>query len=250
GLFELQPPAFIRNRLTNADTGKGFAGAFVSGLLAGVIASPCVGPVLVGVLAYIAQTQNSALGFALLFTFAMGFGMLFIALGTFSQFANRLPRSGGWMNKVKYLLALVLFGMSFYYAWPLVKKAIPQSAQTQVKKGVQWTKFDPKIVEQAKIDGKPVIIDFFADWCVACVEMDQFTFSQKSVSDQSKEFVMLKIDATTPFDELNDWQQKYKVYGLPTMIFINAKGEVREDLTLTGFEEAPEFLERMKKALR
>ena len=79
--------------------------------------------------------------------------------------------------------------------------------------------------------------------------MDQFTFSKKTVAEKSKEFVMLKVDATSPFDELLDWQQKYKVYGLPTMIFIDAKGKVLEDLTLTGFEEAPDFLKRMEKAL-
>jgi thiol:disulfide interchange protein DsbD len=249
GLFELQLPAFIRNRLANTKTNKGFLGAFLSGLLAGVIASPCVGPVLVGVLAYIAQTQNSSLGFILLFTFAMGFGLLFIALGTFSQFASRLPRSGAWMNTIKYILAACLMGMSLYYAWPLVKNHLPQSSTTAKKSDVEWQKFHPSLVKKAKADGKPVIIDFYADWCASCVEMDQLTFSVKEVANKSKEFVMLKVDATTPFDELLDWQQAYKVYGLPTMIFINSKGKILEDNVLTGFEEAPLFLKRMDRTL-
>ncbi len=249
GLFEFQAPAFMRDKLSNKSTGKGFVGAFISGLLAGVVASPCVGPVLVGVLAYIAQSQNSFLGFILLFTFAMGFGMLFILIGTFSQLSGKLPRSGAWMNTVKTLLALCLFGLSFYYAWPLVQKLFPEDQQKIEKnlKKPQWQEFSPEKVEEAKASGKPVIIDFYADWCLACVEMDKFTFSKKPVIEKSRDFVMLKVDATTPFDELTEWQQTYKVYGLPTMIFIDAKGEVREDLTLTGFEEADLFIKRMEK---
>src|SRR5262249_13262997 len=82
GLFELQVPAFLRNRVGTAQTGSGFGGAFVTGMIAGVVASPCVGPVLVSVLTYIAQTQNLVLGFAFLFSFAMGMGVLFMVLGT------------------------------------------------------------------------------------------------------------------------------------------------------------------------
>lgn len=249
GLFEIQPPAFIRDKMANTKTDKGFVGAFVSGLLAGIIASPCVGPVLVGVLAYIAKSQNSSLGFILLFTFAMGFGTLFIVLGTFSQMANKLPRSGAWMNIVKTILAFSMFALSFYYAWPLLKKVVPESVISQSQSKVKWEPFSPEKVVQAKKDGLPVIIDFYADWCAACVEMDKLTFVKDNVIDASKKFVMLKVDATSPFDELTEWQQTYKVYGLPTMIFIDSKGVVRTDLTLTGFEEAPLFAERMAKAL-
>ncbi len=249
GFFELQAPAFIRDRFANSSMGKGYVAAFISGLLAGIVASPCVGPVLVGVLAYIAKTQNSALGFILLFTFAMGFGILFIALGTFSQLANKMPRSGAWMNAIKTVLALVLFAMSFYYAWPLIKKWMPEQKVEQNQAKVHWQAFSPELVEKAKAEGKPVIIDFYADWCAACVEMDQLTFSKQPVIERSDSFVMLKVDATSPFDELTDWQQKYEVYGLPTMIFIDGSGNVRSDLTLTGFEEADLFKKRMDQLI-
>lgn len=249
GLFEIQAPAFIRDRLSNTRTSKGYGGAFVSGLLAGVIASPCVGPVLVGVLAYIAETQNSFLGFILLFTFAMGFGVLFILLGTFSQLANKIPRSGNWMNIVKYILAVALFFLSFWYSWPLVKKQIQGSKTEQAKQGVQWQKFSPALVEKAKAEGKAVVIDFFADWCVACVELDQFTFSKEMIIQKTVDMVMLKVDATSPTDEVTELSKQYKVYGLPSIILIDPKGVVREDLTLTGFEEAPEFAQRLDKLL-
>jgi len=229
----------------------GFVGAFIAGTFAGVIASPCVGPVLVGILAYIAKTQNSALGFALLFTFALGFGTLFIVLGTFSQLSSKLPRSGTWMVRIKSILGAILIILSFYYAWPLIKRGLPTSHNnsTQTKKGVVWTAYSPKAVDDAKASGTPVIIDFFANWCLACVEMDQLTFSQKPIVEKAKNFVMLKVDATNNFPELRDLQEKYKVMGLPTMIFIDKKGQEIEEETLTGFEAADLFIQRMDRAL-
>jgi thiol:disulfide interchange protein len=114
GMFELNLPASLQARL--AGTGKkGFAGALVMGLLAGVIAAPCVGPILSGVLLFITQTQDVWLGVALMTTFALGMGLLFLVLGTFSSLAHRLPSSGAWMDHVKTAFALVFVAMAARY---------------------------------------------------------------------------------------------------------------------------------------
>ena len=94
GLFEIKTPSFISNRVMKSGQSSGYIGAFAAGLIAGVVASPCVGPVLVGILAFVAKTQDMALGFWLLFTFASGLGLLFLILGTFSSLIQYLPRSG------------------------------------------------------------------------------------------------------------------------------------------------------------
>jgi len=246
GLFELQAPGFLRDRTQSVGTKGGFIGAFLSGTIAGIVASPCVGPVLVGLLAYIAQTQNSSLGFLLLFTFAMGFGLLFLVLGTFSQLTSKLPRSGSWMNGVKYVLGAMLIGLSLYYAWPLIQKSLPKTETTKVsKKSIAWQKFSAEKVVQAKAEGRPVIIDFYADWCVSCVEMDELTFVKESVVKRSKSFMMLKVDATEDFEGLKEIQNQYEVFGLPTMIFIDKNGNVVKEQTLTGFEKAELFIKRM-----
>src|SRR5213075_613269 len=78
--------------------GAGFAGAFGMGLVAGVIAAPCTGPVLAGVLAFVATKRSAVLGFWMLFSYAIGMGLLFFILGATSL---RLPRSGAWMETVK-----------------------------------------------------------------------------------------------------------------------------------------------------
>ena len=115
GFFEIQTPQWIQNQLGHKKIKKGFKGVFLAGLISGVVASPCVGPVLIGILTYVSQTQDILLGFLLLFTFAMGLGVLFLLLGTFSQLINYLPKSGPWMDIVKFLFGTTMIVMALYY---------------------------------------------------------------------------------------------------------------------------------------
>ena len=94
-----------------------------------------------------------------------------------------------------------------------------------------------------------MIIDFSAEWCVACKELEALTFPHPEVLELRSKFTLLKFDATEDSPELSKMQEKYKILGLPTLVFINAQGKVLEDLTLTGFEDGPAFAERMRKAL-
>src|SRR6266850_2444802 len=90
GAFEIALPSALQQKLTSVG-GTGFAGAFGMGLVAGIIAAPCTGPVLAGVLFYVATQRSAVLGFWMLFTYAIGMGLLFFVLGATSL---RLPRSG------------------------------------------------------------------------------------------------------------------------------------------------------------
>jgi thiol:disulfide interchange protein DsbD len=79
-----------------------------------VVASPCVGPVLAALLTYVAQTQNALQGFLLLFVFAFGLGQLFLLLGTFSRLQKMIPRSGPWMDAIKWIFALSFFALAIF----------------------------------------------------------------------------------------------------------------------------------------
>lgn len=114
GVYYLRVPSFISDRL-GAKTGKGFIGAFVMGLISGIVASPCIGPALASLLVYIASTGNKFLGFWMLFVFAWGLGVLLIVLGTFSGAIKALPKSGGWMETVERIFGLLLIGVALYY---------------------------------------------------------------------------------------------------------------------------------------
>ncbi len=114
GLFDLRLPGDVQTKLSSVG-GAGYLGAFLMGLVAGIIAAPCVGPIVAGVLLYVAQQQDVWLGGGMLFVFALGLGVIFLVLGTFSSLLGKLPRAGGWMESVKVLFGAIFFGMAFYY---------------------------------------------------------------------------------------------------------------------------------------
>jgi thiol:disulfide interchange protein DsbD len=111
GAFEFALPSVLTNRLAVMG-GIGYKGAFLLGLACGLIASPCTGPVLTGILTYIAQTRSALLGAFAMAAFALGLGAPFFAVGAF---AVQLPKSGHWMVRVKSLLGVVLVIVALYY---------------------------------------------------------------------------------------------------------------------------------------
>jgi thiol:disulfide interchange protein DsbD len=120
GAFEIALPASMQAKLQEAGGRKGFLGAFVMGLVLGPISAPCVGPYLGSVLLGITQQGHALLGGAQLFVFALGMGMLFLVVGTFSA---ALPRSGDWLIAVKQAMGLVVLAFA---VWSL-RYILPES---------------------------------------------------------------------------------------------------------------------------
>lgn len=92
--------------------GSGPLGAFAAGLVAGVIAAPCIGPVLAAILSYVSTTRDAVFGAALLAAYGTGFGLPFLAVGAF---ALRLPKSGRWMDAVKGVFGIALLAGAFWF---------------------------------------------------------------------------------------------------------------------------------------
>jgi thiol:disulfide interchange protein DsbD len=111
GAFEFALPAALTNRLATLG-GLGYKGAFLLGLACGLIASPCTGPVLTGILTFIARTRSAGLGALAMAAFALGLGAPFFLVGTF---AIQLPKSGRWMVHVKSILGIVLVIVALYF---------------------------------------------------------------------------------------------------------------------------------------
>lgn len=309
GLYDIQVPAWIRHKFGGkVETGNLHLKTYLTGLFAGIVASPCVGPVLVTILAYVATHQNKILGFFLLFTYALGLGLIFLALGLSNQLIRLMPRSGVWMNGIKFVLGSLMLSAFYYYLNLLVPsrafdvalglglvvvasvygafRPVKNASQALIKglmmttllvgigyisfglfdlrplvsqrfiseEGVQkdlkldWQPYSEELLHKAAQEKRPVLIDFWAEWCAACHEMEQFTFTNPMIRNESEKFMLLKFDATKDSGELRKLKLKYRIQGLPTILFYNTKGEWVEPLTLTRFEEAPAFLSRMKKA--
>jgi thiol:disulfide interchange protein DsbD len=117
GAFELNLPSGLQERL-NRVGGRGLGGAFLMGLVGGLIAAPCTGPPLAGILAYVATTRDALRGFLLMATYAAGIGVPFWAIAGFSM---SLPRSGRWMESVKSVLGIALLVAALYY----LKNVVP-----------------------------------------------------------------------------------------------------------------------------
>ncbi|NIM14639.1 MAG: thioredoxin fold domain-containing protein [Candidatus Aminicenantes bacterium] len=110
GLFEIPVPSSISSKVQSSGGKSEIISAVVIGGVAGIIAAPCVGPVLIALLSWISQTGNVFLGFLLTFIFSLGMGIIFLLVGTFSGVVSSLPKSGKWMDYVKYFFAIVLLG--------------------------------------------------------------------------------------------------------------------------------------------
>jgi len=123
---------------------------------------------------------------------------------------------------------------------------------------IPWLHDERAALEQARATGKPLLVDFFAEWCVACKELDVHTFSDPAVKEQVVEnFVPLKVDATDETDEVTRLETKYGVPGLPTVLMMAcnepqpqpAECAVPQDGPgrITGFVPPAEMIDRMRR---
>ncbi len=124
GLYDLNLPMSVRQKLGTRKTGEGVAGALVLGVIAALVVSPCVGPFVAGILLYVATAGSPVFGFLVLFVFALGLGTLYVLIGTFSSAINALPNSGTWMESVKTFFGFVLLMMAIYFLQPIVSSVV------------------------------------------------------------------------------------------------------------------------------
>ena len=117
GLFSLQPPQWLMQRAGAAR--PGYLGALAMGLGMGVVAAPCMGPIVLGLLLMVERSADPLFGFALFFTLAVGLGLPYIALALAAGHIRKLPRSGEWLAWVEQFFGFVLVGLALYFLDPL-----------------------------------------------------------------------------------------------------------------------------------
>jgi len=114
---------------------------------------------------------------------------------------------------------------------------------------MDWVYYKDQSIEQLHKKNRPILIDFYADWCAACKELDRRTFRDPRIVEKSRAFTMLKVNCTSPDERSARLIKKYKVSGLPTVTFISAKGNELNSLRLVGFLGPDEMAKRMEEAL-
>jgi thiol:disulfide interchange protein DsbD len=120
GLWELRLPSGLTQAA--AKSYSGYFGSLFMGLTLGVVAAPCIGPFVLGLLTWVASMASPWLGFLVFFTLSIGLGLPLFILALFSGQLQRLPRSGGWMLWVRKLMGWVLVGMAVYFLKPLLRE--------------------------------------------------------------------------------------------------------------------------------
>ena len=305
GAFELSLPASWQARLAGVG-GAGYAGALGMGLVAGLVAAPCTGPVLAAALAFVATKGSVVFGVAVMFVYALGIGLLFFVLGATSV---SLPKGGPWMEVVKSAFGVALLALALAYLKDLVPgaqglfSAAPAAApiaaaaaaggvllgaldltfRGPARQGVAkaagvllvilgasyaagagsalataragelpWVKDEAQALALARAQGKPVVIDFWADWCTACKELDHTAWSDPRVKEEARRFVILKIDgsessAAVKSGEFDRAMEKYGILGLPTVLFIDGMGrELPATSRVTAAVDGTAMLSRMR----
>ncbi|MFS1910071.1 MULTISPECIES: protein-disulfide reductase DsbD [unclassified Vibrio] len=157
---------------------------------------------------------------------------------------------GGW--KQSFVGIVAILGL-FASAQPALQYWFGESLHTRSEAQVSFTQVSNvaelnQALEQAKLVGKPVMLDFYADWCVACKEFEKYTFHDPSVEPVLKGFVLLQADVTKNQPQDIELLKAMNVLGLPTIEFWDSQGQAQPSARLTGFVPAEDFLQHLRKS--
>lgn len=328
GLYELQLPACIRNRLHRASSKQAtgtLVGAAVMGILSALLVGPCMTAPLAGALLYISNTGNAVSGGLALFAMGLGMGLPLILVGTLGTYL--LPRPGVWMERIKSAFGFILIAVAITFiarvipapltvglwgawllavalsllmlackldpAWrrwlslyaalllglwgaimvigaalgardPLQPLAIQTAAPgpasiaaTRISRST-WVEqhfttvntqheLDAQLAE-ARRQGQWTLVDFYADWCVACKVIERDVLSDTRVQKALSGMRLVRPDVSAHHAEQQALMTAYQVFGPPTLLFIGPDGVERRAQRIIGELSADAFLDRLNQA--
>jgi thiol:disulfide interchange protein DsbD len=201
-----------------------------------------------------------SLGAGLLFVMALGMGLplLFIAI----EARILIPSTGIWMVWLQRTLGVLLVATAAWIASPLLQSGgetgsrvmangqrqhqIGNAIFTVIESSAQLDQF----LAQAKEQKKLVLLDFYADWCISCKEMEVNTFANPEVNQELQKFVLLQADVTKNSSENQALLKRFGLFGPPGILIFDLNSEELKDQRVIGYMPPQRFVERLKKLLR
>ena len=177
---------------------------------------------------------------------------LWAMLGTafFIWFAFQMPKNGtGWVFRILFLVAAMI-SVKPLQTWVWGESQAPSAVENKAVSHVEFKKVrsEAELQQVLAENNKPlVMLDLYADWCVACKEFEKETFSDSSVQKAFGDMLLLQVDMTKNSEENRALMTKYKVLGLPTILFFNQNGKEIEGSRVNGFMPPVEFLQWIEK---
>ncbi len=273
------------------------------GIVSTLIVGPCVAPPLIGILTFIAKSQDYWLGAAALFSLAMGMGLPLILFG--ASAGHWLPKAGAWMVYVQQSFGFLLLAMAVYFIsrvlpwyyesaligtlslsfsiwlWflPIKRLAFKQinlliaiiiaiygahhwwqilNTDTRAPESNSQTlssRSNFQTIESLSQlnqwlnsnTQQPFMVDFTADWCVTCKEMEKYTFSDSQVQSQLNTFKVLQIDVTANTEAQRQLLKHFSLYGPPAILFFDADGQEMPQYRVMGFMKAELFTDLLDR---
>ncbi len=248
GFHDLQLPTFLHDRLSSTHhklRGGHVASVAGMGVLSAVIVSPCVAAPLAGALLYISQTKDVVLGGGALFAMALGMGVPLVVVGV-SEGAF-LPKVGPWMKWVKKFFGVLLLAVAVWIVWPVVSPLINPGPAAH---GLKFERVNSiaELEEKLRAPGRTVLLDFYADWCVSCKEMEAFTFTHARVKEKMGGMLLLQADVTDNTAAHKELLKRFSLFGPPGIIFFDARGAEIRGLRVIGYQKADSFLMALDRA--
>lgn len=260
GFYELRLPTSWHEKLihiTNRQQGGNYIGVALMGCLSTLVISPCVTAPLVGVLTYIGNTGNALLGGLALFVLGLGSGVPLLIIGTSA--GKWLPKSGPWMNSIKIILGILMLVMAVW----LLARILPTnsrpfrllhpnqviSSETSNFQTIKSISDLNSALKQAKKYNKPVLLDFYASWCLSCKEMERVVFTAPQVKSLMSHFILLRADVTANDDKDKALERQFHVIAPPTFLFFAPNGQELSDARIVGQEESQTFANHLQQIL-
>ena len=259
GFYNLQFPQSWQvyiDRIAGRQKGGSITGAFILGGISTLVASPCITAPLAGVLGFIAHTGSMSLGGGLLFVMALGMGLplFFIAV----EARMLIPTTGKWMIGLQRILGIMLIMLAAWIVSPILLGNTNSSSSNSgglVRSEKQLGDLKFKVIgtiealqpffEEAKRTGKPLLLDFYADWCISCKEMEIKTFANSAVAKKMQEYILVQADVTSNTAAHQALLKRYGLFGPPGILLFNPAGEEQANQRVVGFMPPDRFLLRL-----